>query len=321
MGNKDKSTKTLMRRQREFTDAFNVLFRRAGLAVDMDGMEERDTVLTAPIDPSELRGEWVERANDVAYEAVVRSVGGTDCVLLCVENQSELAYDMPLRNMFSACLQWIKYHGRLKEKNQQAGKLKGRAEFLSGMCEDDLLPPVIVLVLYLGLKPWTGPTRLLDIVDVKTPELRQFMADCPVNVVSLVDLTKEELASMRSLLRPLAKLLQTHGDKDALRLVVEEDPMFHDAPAILYRVYNELTNSNLRIPVQEEHNSMSKALDDLKEEGREEGRVEEREKSIHNVISSCRRQGTPVEQILRLVMDSFGLSQDQATTYLMNPDN
>ena len=40
MGRKDMAAKVLMRRRREFADAFNVLFRRAGLAVDAESLME-----------------------------------------------------------------------------------------------------------------------------------------------------------------------------------------------------------------------------------------------------------------------------------------
>jgi hypothetical protein len=102
------------------------------------------------------------------------------------------------------------------------------------------------------------------------PGLRQFMSDSPTNVVSLVDLTEKEQSYLKSPLRILSKLLQTHGDKKAMRRVLHEDPMSHDTPAIIFRVFNDLTNSKLTIPRKKEHNDMCKALDDIKEEGREE---------------------------------------------------
>ena len=78
---------------------------------------------------------------------------------------------------------------------------------------------------------------------------------------------------------------------------------------------------------------MCKALDDIKEEGRAEGReegreegraegrAEERENNIHNLVNSCEQQGFSMKQILKVLMDTFGLSQETAMTYLPDPIN
>ena len=327
MGKKDSAAKVLMKRRDVFVDAINVLLSPLGITVDIDSLEERDTALTIPVNIGDQEG-WVDRANDVAFEAIVRRIGKTDCVMLCVENQSEVAHDMPLRNMITSGLQWWQYKTQLKEANQKAKKLK-KGEFLSGMLKDDRLPPVVIMVLYLGLKPWTGPSRFQDIVDTNIPELRHLMADCPTNVVSLVELTADELSHLKSPLRILGELLQTHGDKAAMRRIAHEDPMFRDAPAIIFRIFNELTNSKLTIPKKKEHNDMCKALDDLwqdgreegKKEGRKEGRKEEREKNIHSLVRSCQKQGDSSMRILQLIVDTFRLSKKKAMTYLPAPVN
>ena len=335
MGKKDSAAKVLMKRRDVFVDALNMLFWRVGITVDINSLEERDTTLTIPVNIGNQEG-WVDRANDVAFEAVVRRIGKTDCVMLCVENQSEVAHDMPLRNLITSGLQWWKYKTQLKKANEKAKKLK-KGDFLSGMLKDDRLPPVVIMVLYLGLTPWTGAPRFQDIVDAQIPELRLFMADCPTNVVSLVDLTAEELSHLKSPLRILGELLQTHGDKAAMRRVAHEDPMFRDAPAIIFRIFNELTNSKLPIPKKKEHNDMCKALDDLwqdgkkegrkegkkegRKEGKKEGREEEREKNIHSLVRSCQKQGVSYKQILLLIVDTFRLSKKKAMTYLPAPVN
>ena len=328
MGKKDSSTKVLMKRREIFADAFGLLFQCAGITVDMDSLEERDTVVTLPVNIGDA-AEWVDRANDVAFEAFVRHVGETDFVLLCVENQSEVAYDMPLRNLITSGLQWWKYRTLLGKKNSEEKNLAKGGEFLSKIRKDDRLPPVVIMVLYLGLKPWTGPKRFQDMVSPTIPGLRQFMSDSPTNVVSLVDLTAKEQTYLKSPLRILSKLLQTHGDKKAMRRVLHEDPMSHDIPAIIFRVFNDLTNSKLTIPRKKEHNDMCKALDDIKEEGRAEGReegraegrAEERENNIHNLVNSCEQQGFSMKQILKVLMDTFGLSLETAMTYLPDPIN
>ena len=56
------------------------------------------------------------------------------------------------------------------------------------------------------------------------------MADCPANVVSLVDLMEEEVWNL--------KLLRTQDDDVEMLRRAREDPLFLDAPSVLYRVFN-----------------------------------------------------------------------------------
>ena len=274
MGRKDMAAKALMRRNDVFADAFNTLFRRAGFVVDAESLKERNPETVVPA--GWRRSGWMGRMNDLVNEGIVRRVGGTDCVLMCIENQSEAALDMPLRNLLSAGGRWEVCRERREERNLAEKRLKDGAEFLSGLRRGELLPPVVVMALYLGRKPWSGPMRLQDMVDVRNPELRAFMADCPTNVVSIVDLAEDEVWGMKSHLRPLSWLLRTQDDDVEMLRRAREDPLFLDAPSVLYRTFNELTGTDLTVPRQKEHNNMCLAIEKMKEKGRRE----EREKSL-----------------------------------------
>ena len=48
MGRKDMAAKALMRRDEEFADAFNTLFRRAGFSVDARSLVERNPETVVP---------------------------------------------------------------------------------------------------------------------------------------------------------------------------------------------------------------------------------------------------------------------------------
>ena len=335
MGRKDMAAKALMRRNDVFADAFNTLFRRAGFVVDAESLKERNPETVVPA--GWRRSGWMGRMNDLVNEGIVRRVGGTDCVLMCLENQSEVALDMPLRNLLSAGGRWEVCREMQEEKNQAEGRLKDGAEFLSGLRRGELLPPVVVLALYLGKEPWSGPMRLQEMVDVRNPELRAFMADCPANVVSLVDLAEETVWGMRSPLRPLSWLLRTQDDDVEMLRRAREDPLFLDAPSLLYRAFNELTGADLTVPRKKEHNNMCLAIEKMKEKGRREERKkaqkaldEEREKSIAlnkaleeerkngicNLIATCLRLGASLEMACRQLMECYHLTRSEAAAYL-----
>ena len=128
-----------------------------------------------------------------------------------------------------------------------------------------------------------------------------------------------------------------------------EDPLFLDAPSVLYRTFNELTGADLAVPRQKEHNNMCLAIEKMKEKGRREEREksskaleeereksskalnkaleEEREKSsmaldeerkngICNLIEGCRKLGETFEKTCQLLMMCYHLTQSEANAYL-----
>ena len=350
MGRKDMAAKALMRRNDVFADAFNTLFRRAGFSVDAGSLVERNPEIVVPF--VWRRGGWMGRMNDLVNKGIVRRMGNTDCVLMCLENQSEVALDMPLRNLLSAGGRWEVCREMQEQRNLAEGKLKDDAEFLSGLRRGELLPPVVVLALYLGKKPWSGPMRLQEMVDVRNPELRAFMADCPTNVVSLVDLAEDMVWGMKSHLRPLSWLLRTQDDDGEMLRRARADPLFLDAPSVLYRTFNELTGADLAVPRQKEHNNMCLAIEKMKEKGRREERKkalkvlekereksskalekereksskalekaskeldEERKNGICNLIATCLRLGASLEMACQQLMECYHLTQSEASDYL-----
>ena len=149
------------------------------------------------------------------------------------------------------------------------------------------------------------------------------MADCPANVVSLVDLAEETVWGMRSPLRPLSWLLRTQDDDVEMLRRAREDPLFLDAPSVLYRAFNELTGADLTVPRKKEHNNMCLAIEKMKEKGRLEERKkalkileEERKKGICNLIEGCRKLGETFEKTCQLLMMCYHLTQSEAAAYL-----
>jgi hypothetical protein len=128
-----------------------------------------------------------------------------------------------------------------------------------------------------------------------------------------------------------------------------EDPLFLDAPSLLYRAFNELTGAGLTVPRKKEHNNMCLAIEKMKEKGRREEREkslkalekereksskaleEEREKSsmalnkaldeerkngICNLIEGCRKLGETFEKTCQLLMMCYHLTRSEANAYL-----
>ena len=133
-------------------------------------------------------------------------------------------------------------------------------------------------------------------------------------------------------------LLRTQDDDGEMLRRAREDPLFRDAPSVLYRAFNQLTGAGLTVPRQKEHNDMCLAIEKMKEKGRREGRKDEHEKSLKaleeerdksakaleeerkngicNLIATCRRFGVSLEMACRQLMECYHLTQSEASAYL-----
>ena len=113
-----------------------------------------------------------------------------------------------------------------------------------------------------------------------------------------------------------------------------EDPLFLDAPSVLYRVFNELTGADLSVPRKKEHNNMCLAIEKMKEKGRLEEQekaakaleeeqekaakalYDERKNGIFNLIATCRDLGESLEKACQRLMRYYHLTQSEAVAYL-----
>ena len=138
------------------------------------------------------------------------------------------------------------------------------------------------------------------------------MADCPANVVSLVDLMEEEVWNLNSSLRPLSWLLRTQDDDVEMLRRAREDPLFLDAPSLLYRVFNELTGADLSVPRKKEHNNMCLAIEKMKEKGR----LEERKKALKALEEEQEKAAKALEEEQEKAAKALEEEQEKAAKAL-----
>ena len=111
--------------------------------------------------------------------------GETAYVLLGIENQTDVNYAMPVRNMLYDALQYVRQVSRIADVHRsQKGKAEHKnatgAEFISGFHKNDKLIPVITLVLFFNADEWDGPRSLMDMMEITNPTVRRLVGDYPI---------------------------------------------------------------------------------------------------------------------------------------------
>ena len=161
MSAKDSMAKEYFADNARFADLCNNILYGGREVILPENLMERDTteVLTALEFDKKIIA--VQKLRDIFKNASIKYTGKSYVVLIRVENQTDIHYSIPVKNMFYDVMA---YGNQVKETAKKHRKEKDKAtsdEFLSGFTKTDKLIPVITITVYLGisLSVFVNPER------------------------------------------------------------------------------------------------------------------------------------------------------------------
>lgn len=231
------------------------------------------------------------------YRDVVKKIcGNTWLVVLACENQSEIHYGMAVRNMLYDALSYSEQMQQMAADHKKKKDLNSASEFLSGMAASDRLSPVITVVFYYGKEPWDGALCLHDMMNI--PEdmelIKPFLPNYNLNLIHWKNVIVDDF---KTDLRKIFAILPFASDKNGMKKFVQEHHADYESLQgktyeILLAILDEKRFLKEYPLMEGEEKNMCKAFDDMKEEGREEGR----EELILNMIAA----GLSTEMIAKI---------------------
>ena len=96
-----------------FADAFNFLLYGGAQVIRPEHLRELDTGQTALVRQQDGRAETVEKSRDLLKELVCKEDGERAYLILGIENQTDVHYAMPVRNMMYNAMS---YEKQVKQK-------------------------------------------------------------------------------------------------------------------------------------------------------------------------------------------------------------
>ena len=299
MGNTDVVTKNYMRQNTVFADACNYLIYGGRNIVDPEKLTE--------LDPTELgvlfetdssvrdmdKPETIQKYRDVLKSAVVMQDGQAAYLIIGIENQTDIHYAMPVRNMIYDALQYGKQVNETSRKNQKHQKenMRGRGKFLSGFYKKDKLIPVITFVIHFGAEEWDGPMSVKEMMDLQDEVLQKYIQDYKIHLIDPAKLTEEELGKFKSSLKEVLTFIKYSKDEEKMNTFLNtNENMSH-----MDRMSAEVMRCIGKIPMEIEERGevdMCKAIDDMMEkreqkgiqEGKEEGRKEGKREILMELV-------------------------------------
>ena len=161
MSDKDTITKDYMQDKEIFADAFNFLLYGGRQVIKPEQLRPLDTTSIVLPYGDDSKPIPVQKYRDILKMVTAMEDDKAAYMLLGIENQSEIHYAMPVRNMLYDSIQYVAQVEETAKSHKMGDRMpETRAEFLSGFYKTDKLLPVITLTLYFGPDEWTAPKDL-----------------------------------------------------------------------------------------------------------------------------------------------------------------
>ena len=283
-----------MEDNRVFADVFNHLIYDGEQVIDPQKLHPLDSAVIGVPYGADGAGIPVQKFRDGLKYLTAMEDETAAYLLLGLENQSEIHYAQPVKNMVYDALQYAaqvekaakshretsKAAKKRKEEEEQAKepigsvqdeKKPNAGEYLAGFYKEDRLIPVITLVVYFGPDEWDGPVKLHDMLSVRNKKILSFVPDYSINLIAPARLTDEEIDRFITNLREVMLFIKYSKDKARLSELVANDDGFKAVDRKAARLINVVTGSKLKFDESEMMIDMCKAISEMRMEERTEG--------------------------------------------------
>lgn len=241
---------------------------------------------------------------------------GVNFAIVGIENQDELDYELPLRNMYYDASQYQKQASTIRKEVKAEGSGLKSGEYMYGFKKDSKLNPLITFVMYAGKETWDGPHHLYDMLDfTDIPEsLKKFVSDYKINVIDIRQFENTDV--FQTDVKQVFDFIRYSDEKEKLLHLVENDAYYKEMDEDAFDVVTKYTNSKELVQVKEYSiggkKDVCKAIQDLMADSREEGRKE----GVCLLVKTLREFQVNEEEIIKRLMKEFSMTEEIAKGYL-----
>ena len=220
-------------------------------------------------------------------------------VIIAIQNQGKTDFEMPLRVMTEDVMAYNEQRHLLYKKHYpKNGKL-----------------PLVITIVFCYENKWTGATDMDELVEVPKglDDLKKYRPKYPMILVTPENVKTEHFPEEW---RVIFEVLQRQNDGAELeRYIHEHETTLGKLPADTKRFLNVMLDiQSLDTRDEQEAEEMCKAIEEIREFGREEGLIQGKAEGI--------TEGQTTERILsiRNVMESLKTTVEQAMSILKIPE-
>ncbi|MFR8238748.1 MAG: Rpn family recombination-promoting nuclease/putative transposase [Dorea sp.] len=296
LGVKDTVTTKYMRQNEIFADAFNYFVYGGEQVINPESLEELDTrEIDVPYGGEKGAKQPVQKTRDVIKSVIAMMDKRTAYLLLAIENQSNIHYAMPVKNMVYDALQYAKQVEEAVASHKLSGDYKGvdSDEYLSGFMKADHLLPVVTLVIYFASKEWDGPLSIHEMFAGQDARVLAFVPDYKINLIAPAAIEDSEFEKFQTTLKEVLSFIKYSGNADKLQEVIGIDEKFRHLGRNEVDVLNACVNANLTMKKGEEVLDVCQAIQTIADRAAEQKRMDT---LLDNVKKLMERMGWSAEQ-------------------------
>ena len=223
-------------------------------------------------------------------DTVKQAYFNTMYVIFICENQSEIHYGMPIRMLLYDSVQYADQLKKKQKENKKAGNLKSSAEFLSGIFKGEPFMPVVSVVFYYGDNPWDGPLTMEEMICLPddAAELKEYL---PRYKVHLIEPRNTDPGKFPGDWRLILETLRCGNyKKDIMQYVKKHEKELGELSAKASKALLTMLGRDIKLTNDKEEISVCRALQELKEEGKIEGKTEGIKEEEVNIIRKMLRK-------------------------------
>lgn len=319
MGKLDTITKEYMSKPQYFADAFNSSVFRGKQIVKADELSLLE------LDPTELgilvkedAQDIVKKVRDVLKKSILMNNGKIVFLLLGVENQSEIHYAMPVRNLLYDALNYGQQVNKIASKHRKKKDLKG-AEFLSGFSRTDKIMPVITLTIYFGSDDWDAPRSLKEMfIENISEEILNEVDDYKLHLIVPKEI--KDFSVFESDFGKAMEFIACCEDPEAIKKLTT-DKSFEKVCADTVYLINACTGSDIGISKGEEVVDMCRGIELLKEEVRAEEKMNNAKFIVESIDNLIANLGLSLESACNVIGSSVQRYEESKKLLFMNKEN
>ena len=273
---KDELLKSVLSKNDRFSDIINNFMFNGKNVIKEENLSD----LNIEYDFKEER-KYSKKLRDLLKRCIIKNDKRAKYVIFGIENQ--ITYD---KYMVLRCLMYDALEYKRQIEN------------------DEKIKPVITLVIYYGKTKWKNK-KLSDIIKIED-YIYKYINDYKINVLSVNELDELELKKYNLDNRQLFKTIKTLNNKEELNKLKEDNDFI--------KVNKDMANAisyllNIDIEIEGDDINMCKALEELKQDwkqegillGKEEGKAEGIAFEKESNIKTMYKNGASIDLISKLL--------------------
>ena len=269
MGVKDTKAKEFLSDNARFADLCNYYLYEGETVIKPENLVGESTTELLSVFGMSEKELQVQKWRDILKQVVIKRTEEYTYAIIGIENQSEIHYAMPVRNMIYDTLNYGKQINEAGKKNGDEKSYRNSAEFLSQFRKDDKLTPVITLTLYWGADEWDGPRSIHEMLLPMKDDLLPYVADYKLNLIVPNEIT--DFQKFKSSLGAVLAMIKASKDEGEMERLIENNPVYMDLEREAITTIEMFAGVKINMEQEEEEMDMCKAWYDRRQHGIEDG--------------------------------------------------